>query len=426
MKALILVPTGLSDRPNPALEGRTPLEAAETPQMDAVAREGRLGRVRPVPAELPISSDAALVSLLGYDPRRETVSRAGLEALGMGVALEADDYALRMNFASTFREHLVDFQAGPISTEEARVLVQSLQEELGSEHVSFHAGLGYRNLMVVHGRGALDAETVPPARAQGLPVGEHLPSGPDGGFLAQMMEEAARLLGHHDVNRVRLDLGENAADRIWLWGGGGPPVIEPFELKTGHRLGLVAAVPLVRGLGLAVGATVPDVEGATGDPETLYEAKVEAALQLLETHDVVLVHVAAANEACHQTDVRLKQRVLEDIDRRLVAPFLAEARRRLDLRLLVTTDHMTSSLVGSDDLDPLVPFALWGPGVSSHRDVRYTEAHAATGDLVVDPGHGLLELLLKPAPAGVSLSGSRAHFQDATTAPSAAAHLPDA
>ncbi len=407
MKALVLLPTGLSDHPLPELDGRTPLAAADTPQLDAVAREGRLGTVRPVPEGLPITSDAALLSLLGYDPRRETASRAGLEAAALGVELGPDDFALRMNFASTFREHLVDFQAGPIRTEEAAVLVDALNAELGSEHMSFHVGMGYRNLLVVRGRGPLAVDCVPPARAQGLPVEDHAPGGPDGPFLEHLMEEAARILGRHDVNRVRLDLGENPADRIWLWGGGGRPVIEPFELRTGRRLGVVGAVPLVRGLGLTIGATVPDVDGATGDPETRYEAKLEAALALLEDHDVVLLHVAAANEACHQTDARLKQRVLEDLDRRLVGPALAELRRRMDVRLLVTTDHMTSAVVGTDGADAFVPFALWGPGVSSHRSVRYTEEDAAAGDLVVDPGHTLLELLLKPHPTGVAPAGSR-------------------
>ncbi|MDG2149202.1 MAG: 2,3-bisphosphoglycerate-independent phosphoglycerate mutase [Planctomycetota bacterium] len=402
MKALILLPTGLSDLPVPSLEGQTPLAAAETPHLDTVAREGRLGTVRPVPAGLPISSDAALISLLGYDPRREQVSRAGLEALGLGVNLASDDYAFRMNFASTFREHLVDFQAGPIGSEEAAVLIAALNAQLGSEHLSFHGGLGYRNLMVIHGRGALDAKTVPPARAQGLPVQDHQPEGPDGPFLTHIMEQAAQVLGEHDVNRVRLDLNENPADRIWLWGGGSQPVIEPFEVKTGRRLGVVGAVPLARGLGRAVGATVPTLPGATGDFETSYEEKLSAAFDLLESHDVVLVHVAAANEACHQTDVRLKQRALEEMDRRLVGPALADLRGRDDVRLLVTTDHMTSALVGSEGMHDLVPFALWGPGVSSHREVRYTEADAAKGDLVVDPGYSLLELLLKPNSDGVT------------------------
>jgi len=249
---------------------------------------------------------------------------------------------------------------------------------------------------VVRGRGALDVETVPPAVAQGLPLEDHAPQGPDADLLCDVMDSATRLLGRHDVNRVRLDLGENAADRIWLWGGGGRPLLEPFPIRTGRRLAVVGAVPLVRGLGVLAGATVPDVPGATGDHETAYEAKLQCALELLEDHDVVLLHLAAANEACHQTDVRLKQRILEDIDRRVVGPALAALGRRLDARLLVTTDHMTSALVGSPDVGAHVPFGLWGAGVSSHREVRYTEEHAAAGDLCVDPGHALLELLLKP------------------------------
>jgi 2,3-bisphosphoglycerate-independent phosphoglycerate mutase len=394
MKALIVLPTGMADLPVPALEGRTPLQVAATPHLDAVARAGRLGTLRPVPEGLPITSDAALLSILGYDPRRESASRGGLEAAGVGVDLGPQDVAFRLNFASTFRDHLVDFQAGPIRGEEARVLIDALNDEVAWADVTFHTGLGYRNLMVVHGRPELDVTTVPPAVAQGLPIEQHLPTGADGGFLREIMQTAARMLGNHDVNRVRLDLGENAADQIWLWGEGRRVLIEPFELRTGLRLAVVAAVPLVRGLGISIGATVPGVPGATGDQQTDLGAKLACALELLETHDVVLLHVGAANEACHQTDIPAKVQALERIDRVLVGPAHQALLRRLDTRLLVTTDHMTSALV-SGGCTTHVPFALWGPGVSSHRDVRYTEEDAARGDLVVDTGHTLLELTLK-------------------------------
>jgi len=410
MKALILLPTGMADAPVPGLGGRTPLDAAATPQLDALARTGRLGLVRPVPDGMPVTSVAGLLSLLGYDPRRERASRGGLEAVGLGVPLLPDDVAFRMNLASTFRDHLIDFQAGPIRQEEARVLVDALQAGLGGDRLSFHVGLGYRNLLVVHRAADLDVRCVPPAWAQGLPIEEHLPQGADAPFLREIMDEAALVLGRHDINRVRLDLGENAADRIWLWGGGGPALVEPFALRHGRSLGVVAAVPLVKGLGRLVGATVPDLPGATGDAHTDYEGKLRCALELLDAHDVVLLHLTAANEACHQTDVSAKLRVLEEIDRRVVGPALAALSRRLDTRLLVTTDHMTSALVHAkaqrrEQLERAgthVPFALWGAGVSSHRPTRFTEEAAAGSDLVVDPGHQLLELLLKPLGAGLS------------------------
>ncbi len=399
MKSFILLPTGIADRPVEALDGRTALEAARTPGLDRLAREGRVGLVRQVPAGLRIGSDTAALSVLGYDPRRHDVTRGALEAAGMGVELADDDLALRCNLISTYRGELVDFNAGQIGSVEARLLIEALQAELGGPRVSFHPGLGYRNLIVLRGGRSLGFETVPPQEVQGQPLDEYLPYGPDAGVLRRIMAEAGDVLAAHDVNRVRVDMGENAADRIWPWGPGWSTVIEPFELRTGRSLAVLAAVPLMRGLGTMVGAHVPDIPGATGHYDTDYAGKLRAALAALEHHDVVLLHVAAANEACHETDARRKVTVIEELDRYVVWPLLAALERRGDTRLLVTTDHMTST-VAREGSTTHVPFALWGAGFDPVRARRFTEADAEAGELCVDEGHELLELLLREGPAG--------------------------
>jgi len=400
MKTFILLPTGIADVPVAALDGCTPLQAANTPFLDRLAPGARVGLVRQVPAGMRNASEVAVLSVLGYDPRRTPVSRGGVEAAGMGVELEADDLAFRLNFVSTFRGHLVDFNAGHIGNVDARLLVEALQRELGGQRamggqsISFHAGLGYRNLLVLRGGRALRIETVPPQEVQGHALADYLPYGPDAGPLVELCERAAAVLAAHDVNRVRVDLHENPADRIWPWGAGGRTELEPFELRTGRRLAVIAAVPLVKGLGALMGGDVPHVQGATGWYDTDWAGKTRAALAALEDHDVVVLHLAAANEACHETDVRLKIRVIEEIDRFVVGPLLHELRARGDARLLLTTDHMTSTVERERSTEH-VPFLAWGPGLPAGRAARFTEADAAAGDLRVEEGHALLEYVLE-------------------------------
>ncbi|MHC4845253.1 MAG: 2,3-bisphosphoglycerate-independent phosphoglycerate mutase [Planctomycetota bacterium] len=397
MKSFILLPTGIADVPVHSLDGLTPLAAANTPHLDRLARRARVGLVRQVPEGMRNASDVAVLSVMGYDPRETDCSRGGIEAAGMGVTLGPDDLALRMNFVSTFRGALVDFNAGHIGSVEARLLVESLQEQLGGETFSFHAGLGYRNLLVVRGGRKLDFETVPPQEVQGHPLADYLPYGPDAGPLLELLEHAAEVLAAHDVNRVRVDLGENPADRIWPWGAGWATELEPFSLRTGRDLAVIAAVPLVRGLGTMMGAEVPAVPGATGHYDTDWTAKTRRALAELDRHDVVVLHLAAANEACHETDVRLKIRVIEEMDRFVVGPLLKALSERGDTRLLVTTDHMTST-VERELSTTHVPFALWGPGIEVSRGAeRFTEEEAEAGDMHVEEGHTMLEYVLDGA-----------------------------
>ncbi len=395
-KLCILLPTGIVDVPLAVLDGRTPLEVAHTPGFDRLATEGRVGLVRQVPDGLRTASDTALLSVLGYDVRRTPIARGALEAAGIGVPLAAGDVAFRMNFVSTYEGRVVDPQAGRIGNVEARLLVEALQQGLGGptpdapwERVTFHAGTSYRNLLVL--RGATDPRiaTVPPHEVRGQLVEEHLPYGPDAGALQHLVTAAAELLVAHDVNRVRIDLGENPADAIWPWGGGTRAPMEPFSLRADRTLSVIAGVPIMKGLGRVVGARVPDVSGATGSYDTDYAQKLRATLDALATHDIVLLHLGAANEACHDADARKKVGVLEDLDRHIVDPLLAALAARGDTRVLLTTDHMTSVLEGMGSTSH-VPFALWGPGVLARSAKGFTEAEAAKGDLVVDEGHTLL------------------------------------
>ncbi len=448
MKTFILLPTGIADVPVAALDGATPLQAANTPHLDRLAQQSRLGLVRQVPEGRSNSSDVAVLSVLGCDPRRTDATRGGIEAAGMGVELAPDDVAFRMNFVSTFRGHLVDFNAGHIGGVESRLLVEALQQQLGGPlsggakagttgargragaasgatpglSVEFHPGLGYRNLLVIRGGRRLQIETVPPQEVQGQALSDYQPYGPDAGLLRDLIERASTVLAAHDINRVRVDLGENPADRIWPWGRGWRTDLEPFELRTGRTLAVVAAVPLVRGLGVMLGADVPTVPGATGHYDTDWAGKLRCALAALDTHDVVVLHYAAANEACHESDVRKKICVIEELDRYVVGPLRMALRTRGDCRLLLTTDHMTSA-VERERSTSHVPFALWGPGIEPLRATRFTEAVAAQGELNVEAGHTLLEFVLAgalppsaPAPRAEEASGNPASGQAGSAA----------
>jgi len=390
MKALILLATGIADDPR---AGPTALEKAPTPHLDRIADEGRLGLARFTPTNEGDTAAVALASVLGYDSRRDRVARGVAEAAGMGVELQPDDLALRLNFVSTWQDRLADFRAGCIGRVEARLLIEALSAEFDGEHVRFLPGSGYRNLVVIPGGRGLQFETFSPQEVVGQPLVDHALNGPDAAPLIEIVRRCRAVLANHDVNRVRLDLGQNPADLVWLWGPGSPAPIEPFKLRTGRSLSVVAGVPMARGFGLLVGGSAPLIPGATGDVDTDFEAKRRAALTALDESDVVLLHVAAGNEACHAGDTTAKTALLADLDRRLVGPLLQALAQRKDTRLAVTTDHMRSATRRSGPSTG-VPFALWGPGITGMRSVPFCETAAADSDLIIEHGHALLEYLL--------------------------------
>jgi len=404
MKALILLATGIADDTR---AGPTPLELADTPHLDRASGEGRLGRVRFAPTNERDTAAVALASVLGYDTRRDRLARGVAEAAGMGVELQRDDLALRLNFVSTWQGRLADFRAGRIGRVEARLLIEALSAEFEGEGVEFHAGQGYRNLMVLSGGRELQVETVPPQEMVGRQLVDAAPYGRDAQRLLDIVNRCCAVLEHHDVNRVRLDLGENPANVVWLWGPGSPEPIEPFELRTGRRLSVVAGVPMARGFGLLAGGRAPVIPGGSGDLDSDFEAKRRAALTALDDSDVVLLHVAAGNEACHVGDGEAKGELLSRLDGELVGPLLDALAERGDTRLLVTTDHMTSASRRSGPT-AMVPFALWGPGIKALRAVPFCETAAAQSDLDIDHGHTLLEYLLDSAPANLPRGSSSA------------------
>src|SRR5512133_36364 len=396
MKIIILLGDGMSDETYSALDNKSPLQAAETPNMDFMAQHGQVGLANTVPDGLPPGSDVANLSVFGYDPRDCYTGRSPLEAISMGVELGPDDVAFRMNLV-TIKPHgskiyMEDFSAGHISTEEARELVETLQKELGNSEFEFHAGVGYRHLMVW--RAGKDGMTsTPPHDISGKAILEHLPSGEGADVLNNIMNSCQMVLHDHPVNRKRKEAGLLPANSAWLWGHGKTPKIASYREKFGLSGAVISAVDLIKGIGVCAGLDIVKVEGATGYIDTNYLGKGQAALAALENHDFVYVHVEAPDEASHAGNMQHKLQAIEDFDRLVVGTVLEGIQKFGDYVILCMPDHPTPVKLMTHTSDP-VPFVIYRGGAGEGNGAKsYDEEQAKASGLVVE-GHRLMEMLL--------------------------------
>ncbi len=394
MKYAIILPDGAADEPLEELDGRTPLAAARIPNFNWIASHGRVGTVRTVPTGLPPGSDVATLSVLGYSPKDCYTGRAPIEAAARGIAIGPDDVVFRCNLVTIADGKMADFSAGHIRSEEGCQLIQDINRHLGSDRVQFYPGVSYRNLMVWRGAGDLEVTATPPHDIHGRPVAEYLPAGRDCEMIRDLMARSQAVLAEHEVNQVRRDLGENPATSIWLWGQGKMPRLPKFVDEYGVRGALVAAVDLVRGLGVLVGWKLIDVTGATGYLDTNYAGKGQAAVTALDEYDLVVVHAEAPDEAGHNGDVRAKITALEQMDGHIVGPVLEKLRRFKEWKVLVVPDHPTPIVKRTHTMDP-PPFAIAGSGVSGSNAAGFNERAAEASGLRIDPGHELMEYFIK-------------------------------
>lgn len=396
MKYIILVPDGMADDPLEQLGGKTPLEAAETPHMDHVVQNGLLAQARTIPSRFSPASDVANLSILGYDPEKYYSGRAPLEAAYLGIDLAADEVAFRCNLVTVSDGKMADYSAGHISSREASVLIQALNEKLGSKTTRFYAGVSYRHLVVLKGAHAQDilhAICAAPHDILNLPVEPSLPKGRSAEILSDLMERSKGILSQHEINKVRLDLGENPANMIWLWGQGQKPDMPLFKDRFGLRGSVISAVDLIKGLGRIIGFDVINVEGATGYYDTNYLGKAHAALEALKDHDLVFVHVEAPDEAGHNGDLRMKIATIERFDKMVVGEVLSYFRDRRDFRLLVMPDHATPVERRRHTSDS-VCMAMMGSGISHNGFSRFCESEARKSDVFFE-GHQLMDVLLR-------------------------------
>ncbi len=395
MKYVILLGDGMADEPLEELGGKTPLEYARTPSMDGIAARGTLGRIDTIPPGLTPGSDVANLSVLGYDPRDFFTGRGPLEAASMGVALGPEDTAFRCNLVTLgdgTDPVMENFNAGHISSGEARRIIESLNEGLASESVRFHSGVGYRHLLVFRNED-FALTTTPPHDIVGKETASYLPRGTGSEKLLSMMASAREILRNHPVNRERSASGKLPANSIWPWGEGRAPRMHPLTERFSIRGGVISAVDLLRGIGVYAGLEILPVEGATGYTDTNYAGKAGKALTFLAAgNDFVFLHVEAPDEKGHEGDVQGKVSAIEDFDRKIVGAVLDGLSSLGEHRIAVLSDHPTPIRIRTHAAEPS-PFALYGSGKGENlgRGVPFSEKAALEGGILIRPGHLFME-----------------------------------
>lgn len=390
MKYALILGDGMADYPVPALGGRTPLEVADTPAMDLLAKTGKVGLVKTVPDGYKPGSDVANLGALGYDAKVCYTGRSPLEALSMGIDMKEDDVALRTNLVTLSEEEnfedktMKDYSAGEITTAEARELVAFLQEKLGDERFSFHPGVSYRHCLII-AHGSTDMQLTPPHDISGKRIGEHLPKGDFAAELTDLIKRANALLSEHPINKKRVLNGQNPANSIWFWGQGTRPALENFEQRYGLKGGMVSAVDLLKGIAKGAGMKSVDVEGATGTLSTNFAGKAKAACDLLDGGcDFVFVHLEAPDECGHQGDLEGKIKAIECVDGKILAPVLEHLRASgEDFAVMVMPDHFTPVSLLTHSREP-VPFLMYASFRILGDGRAYNEKSAAESGVYYD------------------------------------------
>jgi 2,3-bisphosphoglycerate-independent phosphoglycerate mutase len=395
MKYAIIIPDGAADEPLKELGGKTPLEAAHTPNMDAIARAGRLGTVRTVPDGFESGSDVATMCLLGYDPAVYHTGRAPLEAAAQRIPLSPTDWVFRCNLVTVVDGIMKDHSAGGISDAEAQRLIRDLARHLNLAGFEFHTGVSYRNLLVYRGHEDFDVATKPPHEIPDEPAGKWVPKGKGSEILRDIMDRSRELFANHEINRTRLATGHNPASQVWLWGQGHAPNMPTFDDRFGVRSGcMITGVDLLRGLAVLLGWEVREVEGMTSFHDTNYVGQGESTAAALDQYDLVFSHVEAPDEASHQADYKTKVASIEAIDKHVVGPVLEKLKTYPEWRILVMPDHPTNIATRKHGYAPTL-FAMAGTRVHSAFERPYTEAAAKASDLHVERGHELMEFFLR-------------------------------
>lgn len=395
-KYIVLVADGMADYPIEGLGMRTPLEAARTPNMDFIAQNGALGQAKTIPDKMTPASDVANLSILGYDPKKYYSGRGPLEAANLGIELEDDDVAFRCNLVTSSGDVLLDYSAGHIKTTEAGRLIKFIDQKLGSNKLRFFSGVSYRHLLLVKRGSELKLQNLKcwaPHDITGKSIKHHLPKGPGADVINKLMLDSKEILESHEINHVRLDLKENPANMIWLWGQGIKPNMPKFKDKFGLSGSVISAVDLIKGLGRILGLEIINVPGATGYYDTDYEGKAMAAINSLRKNDFVFVHVEAPDEAGHNGDLREKITAIERFDQFVVGSFLKFCKDKDDFRIMILPDHATPLSLKTHTAEA-IPFAIYGKDIPKGESLNYSEKEATKSQLYFKNGHQLMEYFI--------------------------------
>lgn len=399
MKYLVILGDGMADLPIEKLDGKTPLEYAQTPKMDELAAKGEIGMVHTIPDGMKPGSDTANLSVLGYNPRKFYSGRSPLEALSIGVPMKDSDIALRCNFVTlseeedTYEERtIIDHSSSEISTEDCAVLLEAVRKELETEQFKFYLGTSYRHCLIWDKGEVVDL--VQPHDVLGQCIGDKMPSVP---ALYEMMKKSYDILVNHPINVERKKKGLNPANSCWFWGAGTKPALYPFEERAHVKGAMISAVDLLKGIAVGTSMKVINVEGANGGLETNYEGKAQAAIDVLtkDNYDFVYVHLEGPDEMGHQGSVEKKVKAIEFLDSRIIKPIvegLEEAGE--EFRLVILPDHPTPICKRTHTAEN-VPYLLYDSRNIQNNHWHYNEKEAGATDNFIAEGHSLIEYLLE-------------------------------
>ncbi len=405
MKYVLVIGDGMADFPVEELSGKTPLQAAKKPVIDRLAGQGLVGEVRTVPRGVPAGSDTAILNIFGYDPRLVYTGRSPLEAAGSGVKMEKGNISFRCNLAAITEDGdeyegqtMLSHSGGAIDGQDVMQLMNDLIAEpsfaalLEKHGMSFTVNPSYRHIAVLK-TGSDKVETTPPHDILTRPIAQYLPKGEGDKMLREIMSASWRILKKHPINNERRAAGKMPANSLWFWGQGSAVQLDEFEKKYGHSGDAITAVPLVAGIAELAGLKHTPVDGATGEIDTNYVGKVQAALNALKKYDFAALHIEAPDECGHAGNAKEKVRAIELIDSEVFAPLL----KGLDnmgerYRILFLSDHYTPICTRTHDGTP-VPYLLYDSGVKTQRGLPYCEESAAAVGNRLEEGTALMPLL---------------------------------
>ena len=393
MKYCIVIIDGASGLPLPERGGKTCLELAYTPNLDAMAKGGILGLIRTVPLRMEPSSACACMSVLGYDPKLYHRGRAAIEARSMGITVDEGEAVFRCNLVAIRDGRMWDYSSGHISTNEAQQLIWALNESLGSDKVHFYPGVSYRHLCKLKGReDTLLATCTPPHDIHDKAISEFLPKGPGSELLRDLMERSQAVLWEHPVNAERRSRGDIPATMLWLfWGSGRVPDMPAFKQIYGLNAAITSAVDVVRGLARMMGMGVLDIPGVKDGLDNDYVAQAVGALTALKEYDLVVIHIEATDEAAHAGSIDDKIEAIQRVDREVLSRI--RSWRPDNLRTLIMPDHPTPIKTQTHSGEP-VPFMLWGPGFTPNGAKRFTEAEAKSTGFFIEEGYKIMGRLI--------------------------------
>lgn len=397
MKYVVFLGDGMADFAVKELDGKTPLEVANKPNMDFLASKGVTGMIKTVPDGMKPGSDVANLGAMGFNPQKYYTGRSPLEAVSVGIKLDDTDITFRVNLVTLSDEEnyedktMIDYSSDEITTEEARILINDLAKELDTDVHKFHPGFSYRHILVWHG-GNLDFDLTPPHDISGKKITDYLPKGKDSAVLVDFMKKSCEFLQNHPVNTARIEKGLRPAASIWPWGVGKKATLPEFTEMRGLKGAVVSAVDLLKGIGMSANMTCPDVIGATGNIHTNFDGKAQATIDLLADHDFVYVHVEAPDECGHRGEIENKVKSIELIDEKIIKPVLDYLNKSgEDYKVLVMPDHPTPLSIMTHVSDP-VPFIMYQKSDEKENEIKvYTEENCKKSGIFYADGYKLMD-----------------------------------